>query len=169
MVRRLLFSWGRVCRGFGDVLLVVARNNVTCAGGTHQDGRAASSLEGEGELLTSNHRVFLAWLGLSSVLEVLRALHLQLGNEKGRSLSYGGLPLTTHGVPSYRGLIEPKSLQDRLKVMKELGNGAFGRIYQLQTACGTGNHFVSMKYEASARAVRQGRQWLMISLAISKG
>ena len=43
-------------------------------------------------------------------------------------------------------------LQDRMKIAKELGSGAFGRIYQLAATCdGTKDHFVSMKFMASQR------------------
>ena len=39
-------------------------------------------------------------------------------------------------------------LQDRLSIVKELGHGTFGRIYQLNVTCGTDHldHFVSLKY-----------------------
>ena len=37
-----------------------------------------------------------------------------------------------------------------MKIVKELGSGAFGRIYQLAATCdGTKDHFVSMKFMAS--------------------
>jgi len=39
-----------------------------------------------------------------------------------------------------------------MKIVKELGSGAFGRIYQLAATCdGTKDHFVSMKFMASQR------------------
>lgn len=41
----------------------------------------------------------------------------------------------------------PAVWKDRMKIVKELGSGAFGRIYQLAATCdGTKDHFVSMKF-----------------------
>eukprot|EP00435_Cladocopium_sp_Y103_P037187 s171_g9.t2 len=41
----------------------------------------------------------------------------------------------------------PAAWKDRMKIVKELGSGAFGRIYQLAATCdGTKDHFVSMKF-----------------------
>eukprot|EP00435_Cladocopium_sp_Y103_P028213 s171_g7.t1 len=65
-------------------------------------------------------------------------------------------------IAQYSGTLfnqENDRLEDRLKIVKELGHGAFGRIYKLAVTCdGTKEHFVSLKFaEKEPSAYREVR------------